>query len=81
MLPGLVGSIQAIETVKIILGIGRSLSSRLLLIDALDMDFREVKVRQDPSCPLCGDNPTITELIDYEAFCGLPSREPVASQA
>ena len=70
MLPGLVGSIQAIETVKLIMGVGQSLAGRLLLIDALDMDFREVKVRQDPSCPLCGDNPTVTELIDYDAFCG-----------
>ena len=70
MLPGLVGSIQAIETVKLIMGIGESLSGKLLLIDALDMDFREVKVRRDPSCPLCGDNPTVTELIDYDVFCG-----------
>lgn len=73
MLPGLVGSIQATETVKLILGIGQSLTSRLLLIDALDMDFRTVKLRRNPECPLCGDNPTVTELIDYEAFCGFPS--------
>ena len=72
MLPGMVGSIQAAETVKVILGTGEPLVGRLLLIDALDMDFREVKVRQDPDCPLCGANPTVTELIDYEAFCGMP---------
>ncbi len=72
MLPGMVGSIQAAETVKVILGTGEPLVGRLLLIDALDMDFREVKVRQDPDCPLCGDNPTVTELIDYVAFCGMP---------
>ena len=73
MLPGLVGTIQATETVKLILDIGRSLSGRLLLIDALDMEFRPVKLRRNPECPLCGDNPTIHELIDYEAFCGLPA--------
>ena len=72
MLPGMVGSIQAAETVKVLLGTGEPLVGRLLLIDALDMDFREVKVRQDPSCPLCGEEPTVTELIDYEAFCGMP---------
>ena len=73
MLPGLVGSIQATETVKLIMGIGESLSGRLLLIDALDMDFRTVRVRRNPQCPLCGDNPSVTELIDYEAFCGVPA--------
>ena len=73
MLPGLVGSIQATETVKLIMGIGKSLAGRLLLIDGLDMEFREVRIRRNPNCPLCGDNPTITELIDYEAFCGVPA--------
>ncbi|MBD47564.1 MAG: thiamine biosynthesis protein ThiF [Dehalococcoidia bacterium] len=72
-LTGLVGSIQATETIKLILGIGDSLSSRLLLIDALSMDFREVKIKRNSECPLCGDNPTVTELIDYEIFCGLPA--------
>ena len=72
MLPGLVGTIQATETVKLILGIGDSLSGRLLLIDALSMEFRTVKVRRNLDCPLCGDNPTVTELIDYEQFCGVP---------
>ena len=73
MLPGLVGSIQATETVKLILGVGNSLAGRLLLVDALDMEFRTVKLRRNEECPLCGDNPTVTELIDYEAFCGMPS--------
>jgi molybdopterin/thiamine biosynthesis adenylyltransferase len=70
---GLVGSIQATETLKLLLGIGESLVSRLLLIDALSMDFRTVKIRQNPKCPLCGAEPTVTELIDYEQFCGFPS--------
>ena len=75
-LPGLVGSIQAVETIKQILGVGESLSGRLLIIDALSMEFRTVKLRRNVDCPLCGDNPTIKELIDYEAFCGL--QPPVA---
>ena len=70
VLPGIIGSIMAVETIKIILGIGEPLVNRLLLFDALNMDFRTVKLRQDKSCPLCGDNPTVTELIDYEVFCG-----------
>ena len=70
-LPGLVGTIQALETIKLIVGIGKTLNGRLLLIDALDMDFRTVNLRRNPSCPLCGDNPTVTELIDYEAFCSV----------
>jgi len=71
MLPGLVGSIQATEVTKVLMGLGKTLSGRLLLIDALDMEFREVKIRRNPDCPVCGDNPTVTELIDYEIFCGL----------
>lgn len=71
-LPGLVGSIQATETLKLILGIGESMSGRLLIIDALSMEFRTVKLRRNKECPLCGDSPTVTELIDYEAFCGAP---------
>ena len=74
-LTGLVGSIQATEALKQFIGIGDSLSSRLLLIDALSMTFREVKLKRNPSCPLCGDNPTVTELIDYEVFCGFTSHE------
>lgn len=70
MLPGMVGTIQATETVKLILGIGDSLSGRLLIIDALSMEFRTVKIRRNTDCPLCGESPTISELIDYEVFCG-----------
>ena len=70
-LPGMVGSIQAVETIKLIIGAGEPLSGRLLLIDALSMEFRTVKLRRNTKCPLCGDNPTIHELIDYELFCGL----------
>jgi adenylyltransferase/sulfurtransferase len=74
-LPGMVGSIQAVETMKVILGAGEPLVGRLLLIDALSMEFRTVKLRRNPQCPLCGDNPTVKELIDYEIFCGL--KDPV----
>lgn len=69
VLPGIVGCIQAAETLKWILGRGTSLLGRLLLVNALDMRFRELKLRRDPACPVCGDNPTITALIDYEQFC------------
>ena len=79
MLPGLVGTIQATETVKLILDVGTSLASRLLLIDALDMEFRTVKLRRNPACPLCGDEPTVTELIDYEQFCAGASAEASAN--
>ncbi len=77
-LTGLVGSIQATEALKLMLGIGESLSSRLLLIDALSMNFREVRLKRNPDCPLCGDHPTVTELIDYEVFCGLAAPEEAA---
>ena len=70
-LTGTVGSIQATEVVKVLLGMGEPLVGRLLLIDALNMEFRSVRTRRDPACPLCGDHPTVTELIDYEVFCGL----------
>lgn len=76
ILPALVGSIQATETVKLILGKGETLSGRLVLYDALNMKFRELKLRKNPDCPVCGPNPTITELIDYEEFCGIPQTEP-----
>ncbi|MEA2641012.1 MAG: molybdopterin-synthase adenylyltransferase [Chloroflexota bacterium] len=72
VLPGIIGSIQAVETMKLILNQGESLQNRLLIFDSLPMEFREVRVRRDPNCPICGDEPTITELIDYEAFCGGP---------
>ena len=71
ILPGIVGLIQANEVIKLVLGIGDSLVGRLLLFDALTMKFKEMKLRKDPSCPICGDNPTITELIDYDQFCGI----------
>ncbi|MDQ6632876.1 MAG: molybdopterin-synthase adenylyltransferase MoeB [Verrucomicrobiota bacterium] len=76
VLPGIVGCIQATEILKLALGKGSSLIGRLLLFNALDMKFRELKLRRDPKCPLCGDNPTITKLIDYEMFCGIPT-EPM----
>ena len=71
ILPGLVGVIQATEAIKLILGKGDSLVGRLLLVDALNMRFRELKLRKNPECPVCGANPTVTKLIDYEQFCGI----------
>ena len=71
ILPGIVGTVQATEAIKLILGKGRSLAGRLLLVDALEMQFRELEVRKDPDCPVCGEDPEVTELIDYEAFCGV----------
>ena len=76
VLPALIGSIQATETIKMILGNGSTLSGRLVLYDALNMKFRELKLRRNPECPVCGDNPTVRELIDYEQFCGIPQQEP-----
>ncbi len=78
ILPGLVGVIQATETIKLILGQGDSLVGRLLLVDALGMKFRELKLRKNPDCPVCGKNPTITQLIDYEEFCGIRGQEEPA---
>jgi molybdopterin/thiamine biosynthesis adenylyltransferase/rhodanese-related sulfurtransferase/molybdopterin converting factor small subunit len=71
VLPGIIGSIQALETIKLIIGAGDTLVGRLVLFDALKLRFRELKLRKDPACPICGDHPTIRELIDYEAFCGI----------
>ncbi|MGI8588152.1 MAG: molybdopterin-synthase adenylyltransferase MoeB [Chloroflexia bacterium] len=71
VLPGLIGVLQATETVKLLLGIGEPLIGRLLLYDALKMRFREMKLRKDPACPVCGPNPTVTRLIDYQEFCGI----------
>ncbi|HSH46439.1 MAG TPA: molybdopterin-synthase adenylyltransferase MoeB [Longimicrobiales bacterium] len=71
VLPGIIGSLQAMETIKLITGAGESLAGRLLLFDALKLRFRELKLRRNPECPVCGDDPTVTELIDYERFCGL----------
>ncbi len=81
ILPGLIGVVQATETVKLLLGTGRPLIGRLLLYDALDMSFREMKVRKNPKCPICGTNPTITGLIDYQEFCGVRGAEPELTPA
>ena len=72
VLPGVIGAIQATEAIKLIIGRGKPLIGRLLLYDALSMSFEEVELRKNPACPVCGENPTIRELIDYEAFCGVP---------
>jgi len=78
VLPGVIGTIQATETIKLILGTGQPLVGRLLLYDAFNMRFRELKLRRDPACPVCGDHPTIRELIDYDQFCGIT---PATAQA
>src|SRR6202453_4583412 len=75
ILPGLVGVIQATEAIKLILGIGEPLIGRLLLVDALAMRFRELKLRKNPECPVCGEHPTVTKLIDYAEFCGVRGEE------
>ena len=69
VLPGIIGSLQANEALKLALGIGESLVGRLLLVDALTTEFDEVSIRRNPNCPVCGENPTITEYIDYVEFC------------
>ncbi len=80
ILPGTIGLIQATEAVKLILGIGDLLVGRLLLYDALAMRFRELKLRKNPECPVCGDHPTIKHLIDYQEFCGIPQQPEAAAQ-
>lgn len=75
VLPGTIGAIQATEAIKLILGQGESLIGRLLLYDALNMSFDEVRLRKNPNCPICGEHPTLTELIDYEQFCGMPAHD------
>jgi len=80
VLPGIIGCIQATEILKLALGKGSSLIGRLLLFNALDMKFRELKLRRDTQCPLCGDNPTITQLIDYEMFCGITPEPETSAQ-
>jgi molybdopterin/thiamine biosynthesis adenylyltransferase/rhodanese-related sulfurtransferase len=77
-LPGVIGSLQAMEAIKLLLGIGEPLVGRLMLFDALRLQFRELALQRDPACPLCGESPTIRELIDYDAFCGLT---PIATPA
>lgn len=81
VLPGIIGTIQANETIKLLLGIGEPLIGRLLLFDALKMEFRELRLRKNLDCPICGANPTIKELIDYEAFCGITQPDNVQSQS
>jgi sulfur-carrier protein adenylyltransferase/sulfurtransferase len=79
VLPGIIGTIQATEILKLALGKGSSLTGRLLLFNALEMKFRELRLRRDPECPLCGEHPTVTRLIDYEQFCGIPAEPAVTS--
>jgi sulfur-carrier protein adenylyltransferase/sulfurtransferase len=81
ILPGMIGIVQATEAVKLILGAGEPLVGRLLLYDALAMRFRELKLRRNPECPVCGDHPTIKELIDYQEFCGIPQQQHAAPVA
>ena len=78
VLPGIIGTIQATEAIKLVLGIGNTLAGRLLLVDALSMEFRTMKLRRDPACPVCGDHPTVTALIDYQQFCGIPASTAAA---
>src|SRR5690606_666986 len=73
VLPGLVGTLQATEVIKMLTGMGEPLIGRLLMIDALEMGFRTLKIRKNPDCPVCSDHPTQTELIDYQEFCGIPT--------
>ncbi len=75
VLPGIVGCFQALETIKVLTGIGETLKGRLVVFDALGMKFRELKIRRDPKCPICGDNRTIHQLIDYHQFCGVSNEE------
>ncbi len=81
ILPGVVGILQATEVVKLILGTGESMIGRLLLFDALGMKFRELKLRKNPDCPLCGKQPTVTKLIDYQQFCGVPAHDHEVEQS
>jgi sulfur-carrier protein adenylyltransferase/sulfurtransferase len=75
VLPGVIGSLQALEAIKLITGAGEPMIGRLLLFDALGLRWRELRLRRNPECPVCGDDPTVTELIDYDVFCGLPPRD------
>ncbi|HEV2222007.1 MAG TPA: molybdopterin-synthase adenylyltransferase MoeB [Candidatus Acidoferrales bacterium] len=81
VLPGIIGCIQAMETIKLIIGKGEPLVGRLLLFDALGMRFRELKLRKNPECPVCGEHPTVTKLIDYAEFCGIRGEEAPAQTA
>jgi adenylyltransferase/sulfurtransferase len=77
VLPGIIGSVQAVEAIKLILGIGTSLAGRSLQYDALEAEFREFRIRKNSYCPVCGEDPTVTELIDYQQFCGIPHLDAV----
>jgi adenylyltransferase/sulfurtransferase len=82
VLPGVIGTLQATEVIKLITGIGTTLMGRLMLYDALHMNFRELKLRRNPHCPVCSENPTVTELIDYDAFCGIqPAEQQVVASS
>jgi adenylyltransferase/sulfurtransferase len=81
VLPGIIGVVQATEAVKLILGIGEPLIGRLLVYDALEMSFRALKLRKNPHCPVCGEHPTITGLIDYDEFCGIKPHQPAEDEA
>ncbi|MGA7953364.1 MAG: molybdopterin-synthase adenylyltransferase MoeB [Gloeobacterales cyanobacterium] len=81
ILPGMIGVIQATEAVKIILDLGMTLKGRLMLYDSLKMQFRELKLRRNPECPVCGDHPTVTKLIDYQEFCGIPQAKAEEEEA
>ena len=80
VLPGLVGCVQALETIKLLLGSGKPLIGRMVYFDTLSMELRIHKLRKDPNCPMCGEHPTITKLIDYEEFCGLRASGANAAQ-
>jgi adenylyltransferase/sulfurtransferase len=80
VLPGVIGVLQAIEAIKLIVGIGEGLMGRLLHFDALKLKFREFKLRRDPKCPVCGTNPSITDLVDYEQFCGIPQAQAAEAE-
>jgi adenylyltransferase/sulfurtransferase len=75
VVPGTIGTLQATEAIKIILGVGKPLIGRMILYDALDMTFDSIKLRRNPDCPVCGEHPTVTQLIDYEQFCGVPAHD------
>ena len=81
ILPGTIGTLQATEALKLILGIGEPLIGKLLLYNALDMSFDFVKLRKNPDCKVCGPNPEVTELIDYEEFCGVPAHDHESGSA
>jgi len=81
VLPGIIGSMMAFETIKYLLDIGQPMVGRYLLFEGEDMTFRELRLRQNKACPLCGENPTVDGLIDYEAWCGTPAMEPSEAQA